>query len=121
MIAFVPQGIYCTVSGDIPDVIGAVVGVGDAADIQWAETRNGDHRHPPGKGQPRHRGISSPEHHWYLGEKCAEVSQCSASPSIFYFIFLIIFFLMFIWLHLGLSCRAHRIFDLSCEMWDLVP
>lgn len=88
MIAFVPKGIYCTVSGDIPDVTGAVVGVGNATDIQWAETRTGDRRHPPGKGQPRHKGISSPEHHWYPGEKRAEVPQCSASPSIFYFILL---------------------------------
>ena len=80
MIAFIPQGIYCAVSGDIPVVTGRG---GDAADMQWAETRSDDRRHPPGKGQPRHRGISSPGHHWYLGEKRGEVSQCSASPSCF--------------------------------------
>ena len=83
MIAFIPQGIYCAVSGDIPVVVGRG---GDAADMQWAETRNDDCRHPPGKGQPRHRGISSPGHQWYLGEKRGEVSQCSASPSMFCFL-----------------------------------
>ena len=84
--SFCPSGYILHSIWDIPDVIGAVVGVGDAADIQRAETRNGDRRHPPGKGQPRHRGISSPEHRWYPEKKRSEVSHCSASSSIFYFI-----------------------------------
>ena len=62
-----------------------VVGeVGHATDMQWAETRNGDHRHPSGKGQPWQR-IIQPWTSLVSRSKCDEASCHSARPSMFNF------------------------------------